>query len=271
MMLKKLATTALLACVSSGAFALEARDADFMAAPPPRPGQGRCQEGNNVVQLNRWIQNNSIALRQVLNIGQECNGYVVRRVRIVATAQNRSFAQATLLVNGRAASYAQAIRQGRNSQAIDFQLNTGLNELGREIQTLQLSIQGSAYVERVAVLLERNPYGPGPGPGPGPRPGPGPNPPGPGPGPRPGPGPGPQPPYQYPVWSISAQGGYYDTTGRIQGAMRLPMMRQYGGTLVSGEPVPMVPVVVNAMGHICNIPATAPGLGVCTNVPTHYE
>lgn len=239
-------------------------ETEALAPPPPnRPYPNRCQAGNRRVNLQRWVRNQNLQLRQILNIGQECNGMIVSRVRIQASGQNYSGAQATLYVNGRPASYAQNIRDTRR-QAYDFYLNRGQDELGRDIQTLQLGVRGQVYIETIVLQLDNNRYGPGPGPGPRP---------GPGPGPRPGPGPYPNPqPGYYPVWSISAQGGYYDTTGRIQGAYRLPQMRQYGGTLAhSGEPVPQVPVLVNSMGHICNTPATAPGLGNCTNVPTHYE
>lgn len=73
------------------------------------------------------------------------------------------------------------------------------------------------------------------------------------------------------LWAQSAQGGYYDATGVIQGAHRLASMRVYGGKFMGGEPVPMYPVLVNSWGHVCFQAGYTNGYFVCSGVPVHYE
>lgn len=259
--------------------------------PSPQPRPGQCNRYNSV-PIRRWVRNENLPLRQLLNLGNQCNGMRVVSVSISAQSDRRyGPAQATLVVNNRPASYAQGIRD--RMQNYNFQPNPGQDELGREIQTIQLNLQGVAWVDSVSVQLEQgygqpgypggpgNPGGPGYPGGPGHPGGPG-NPGGPGypggpghPGGPGGPGypPGnPYPPTPAPVWQPSAQGGYYDSTGHIQGAQRLPQMRYYGGQLGTGQPVPMQQVLVNSVGHICAQPGfPSPPFGNCAGLPVHYE
>ena len=84
------------------------------------------------------------------------------------------------------------------------------------------------------------------------------------------PPPAPNPPT--PIWSQSAYGGYYDATGRIQGALRLPQMRTYGGNFASGEAIPMYAVLVNSYGHVCFQGGyMSAAFAVCIGLPVHYE
>ena len=97
------------------------------------------------------MQNTNLALRQLMNLGQQCNGMRVQQVMLYATT-NGQWAQATLMVNNQPATYAQAIGTGPVAQ-YDFYLHPNYNRLGQNIQTLQMQIQGLTYVDYVGIVL----------------------------------------------------------------------------------------------------------------------
>lgn len=239
---------------------------------PPR--MGSC-DPQNVAYLRRWVGNDILRLRQLVNLGPQCDGMRVSRVIITGQSDRRyGPGQVMLLVNGRPSSFNQPVGSGYSGDYI-LQLSPGADVLGREARTLELAVQGMVFIDKIVVTLERcadqpgypgNPYPGGSYPGgsyPGGYPG----------GSYPNPGyPQPQPQPRSPVWQMSPQGGYVDTTGMVQGVLRVSQMRAYDGRFVSGQPVPMQQVLVNSVGHICAQPGyPPPDFGNCAGFPTYYE
>jgi hypothetical protein len=96
---------------------------------------------------------NILPLRQILNLGPQYRGQSIRAVILdAATAGGRG--EATVLVNGRAVSGTQIV--GRNMDRYRFQLPEFADELGHEIQQLQILLRGHFFVEGVGVRLERD-------------------------------------------------------------------------------------------------------------------
>lgn len=93
-----------------------------------------------------------LPLRQILNLGPQYRGQSIKAVILeAATAGGRG--EATVLVNGRAVSRTQIV--GRNMDRYRFQLPEFADELGSEIQQLQIVLRGHFFVEGVGVRLER--------------------------------------------------------------------------------------------------------------------
>ena len=201
------AITLALASASSHAQGFGPRPGAFF---PPAPG-GFCPTGRLVqVPLNRYVQGfQNLPLRQILNLGPECHGASVEEVVLIA-ASRAGRGQARLVVNGQPEGFPQTLAPF--PRGYSFGLHPRFNELGQNVRTLELQLQGQIFVQSIGVRLGYNrwptPGGPGgyPGPGggypghghhgpddgyPGPGgsyPGPGGNFPGPGGGPLPGPG-----------------------------------------------------------------------------------
>jgi hypothetical protein len=54
-----------------------------------------------------------------------------------------------------------------------------------------------------------------------------------------------------PKWFVSREGGYYDSSGQVQGNVPGTELYRYGGTMSDGKPAPTTPQVhVNTSGHI---------------------
>ncbi len=103
---------------------------------------------------------NVLPLRQILNLGPEYRGQEIRAVVLrAATAAGRG--QAVVTVNGSPVTAAQTV--GTNVDTYRFQLPEYANELGREIQQLQLEIRGNFFVEGVGVRMGRGDGGGFPG------------------------------------------------------------------------------------------------------------
>lgn len=113
-------------------------------------------------RLNRNYQGRTtLPLRQILNlVGPRYRGREITQV-ILRASTAAGHGTADLEVNGRVVDRQQV---GRRVQQYVFQLPRNGDEIGEEIQQLQLELQGNFYVEGVGVRLERD-RGPGRGPG----------------------------------------------------------------------------------------------------------
>ncbi|NUM88772.1 MAG: hypothetical protein HUU37_06180 [Bdellovibrionales bacterium] len=123
----------------------------YPPAPPPPPSRG----GDYVFQpMHQYLVGaNTLALRQILNLGPEMRGraveYVVLRAR---TDAGRGVAQ--LEINGFRVGHAQQVDTWTRDYF--FHVNPSQNRLGEDIQTLQLELQGRFTVEGVGVKLGRD-------------------------------------------------------------------------------------------------------------------
>lgn len=130
---------------------------------PPHPGQpGHGQRLEKVVHLGRYVTNDTLPLRQLAGLGREFQGYEVEAVR-VATRPTGYYASFELLIDGRVT--ASAASNGANVALRPH----GPTQLGWDVQSLRLRVQGTAYIDRLVIVLSA-PGGVYPGPGPGPRP-----------------------------------------------------------------------------------------------------
>jgi len=129
---------------------------------PDRPGREEIVRR----EVNQRYQGRSdLPLRQLLGLGPQYRGKEIRYVVLRAqTAAGRG--QAAVEVNGRVLFPTQTV--GTTLQDYYFQLPADLDEIGIEIQQLQLVLEGNFYVESVGVALKRERVQPGPGPRPGP-------------------------------------------------------------------------------------------------------
>jgi len=139
--------------------AAQARELNFPRGPgreaPNRPGRGELVY--QAVNQNYQGQN-TLALRQILNLGPQFRGRSIEYVILRAsTAAGRG--QAWVTVNGSDASAAQVI--GQRVMEYRFQLGRNADELGSEIEQLQLALQGNFFVEGVGVMLSAGAGGPG--------------------------------------------------------------------------------------------------------------
>lgn len=138
---------------------------------PPHPGQpGNGPRIQKVVHLGRYVTNDTLPLRQLAGLGREFQGYEVEAVR-VATRPAGYYSNFELLVDGRIV--ASAATNGANVALRPF----GPTQLGWDVQSLRLRVQGTAYIDQIVVVLSApGAVYPGPGPGPvPPRPQPGPS------------------------------------------------------------------------------------------------
>jgi hypothetical protein len=122
---------------------------------PNRPGRGELVYQN--VNQNYQGQN-TLPLRQILNLGPEFRGRTVDYVILRAsTAAGRG--QAWVTVNDEAASEAQVV--GQRVMEYRFRLDPNADEIGLEIQKLQIALQGNFFIEGVGVMLAHDRGGPG--------------------------------------------------------------------------------------------------------------
>lgn len=101
--------------------------------------------------LGRRYQGRSvIPLRQLLDLDERYRG---RRVEFVALVARTDFGRgnAELVVNGRPVGIPQQV--GQYTQTLIFYPDAYESELGHEIRTLQLELEGRLHVESVAVQL----------------------------------------------------------------------------------------------------------------------
>ncbi len=123
---------------------------------PGGPGHRPDRPDRDLVYQNirqQYRGENVLPLRQILNLGPEYRGQQIRAVILrAATAAGRG--QAVVTVNGSPVTGTQII--GTNMDTYRFQLPEWANELGREIQQLQLEIRGNFFVEGVGVKMGRN-------------------------------------------------------------------------------------------------------------------
>jgi hypothetical protein len=118
---------------------------------PPQPPRG----GDEYLHQNvfqRYEGDNIIPLRQVLGIGQQYQG---RRVEFVVLRASTDFGrgQATVSVNQQDVTGAQTV--GTRAQDYFFYLPQWADEIGTEIQMLQIALQGRFNVDSVGVKFAR--------------------------------------------------------------------------------------------------------------------
>jgi len=105
----------------------------------------------------RWVFNDILPLRQILNLGPHYRGYDLVRVELDVDARGRGRGPGRdgvgvgLLINGRRVDWQPSARFGDTV----FEMR-GIQRLGIEINTLQAQINGEAYVGRIRVVLRRN-------------------------------------------------------------------------------------------------------------------
>lgn len=121
------------------------RGAPVSPVSPRQPDMGAQVEQKQIV-LNRRVQNEVLALRQLMGIDQRYRGYNVQRV-VVDVLRSGPRSLMSLEVNGRAEdSVAAPVGQ--------IVLKTGpFKEIGTEVETLRLSIAGNVYINSITVFL----------------------------------------------------------------------------------------------------------------------
>lgn len=114
--------------------------------------EAACRGDREVARIDQVYRGHSVLrLRQELGlIGRDCRGEEIDRVFLVAWS-NRRGAEAWLEVNGRQIGPSQYI--GSRRERVVFDLRNRGNELGDEIRTLQLHLDGVVRVERVGVVF----------------------------------------------------------------------------------------------------------------------
>lgn len=120
---------------------------------PSRPGQGgggQHQIGNEqkVVNVYRRVNNETLALRQLANIGANYNGARVQSI-LVFVRNSGPQSQLSFLVNNQAQSSFRAPRG-----QVHF-APYGQAILGRDIQGLQVQVQGNIEIDQIIVNLQR--------------------------------------------------------------------------------------------------------------------
>ncbi|MBS1985849.1 MAG: hypothetical protein JST16_16945 [Bdellovibrionales bacterium] len=122
---------------------------------PPQMGNnpGYCQvDQQSSILLRNWYQNTVLPLRQLFQMGMNCQGRRISQVIVNATT-NGNPAQIVLLVNGQAASLFQYIGVGQ-PRPYAMTLPPGMNEIGTQINTLQVSVQGAVYIDSIQLVLD---------------------------------------------------------------------------------------------------------------------
>ncbi len=122
--------------------------------PPGYPGGqddfggpiGVGRQDKKVIYLNRRLSNETLALRQLANIGENYNGYVVQSV-VVETSRGMSNGDLSLLVNGREED------RSFSSQSVVELIPRYATVLGQQIRTLQLAVRGTVHVSSITVNL----------------------------------------------------------------------------------------------------------------------
>lgn len=99
------------------------------------------------IVLNRRVQNETLALRQLMGLDQKYRGYNVQRV-VVDVIRSGPRSLMTLEINGRSEDSVAA----PSGQVI---LKTGpMKELGTEVQSLQLAISGNVFINSITVFMK---------------------------------------------------------------------------------------------------------------------
>lgn len=122
--------------------------------PPGYPGGqddfggpiGVGRQERKVIYLNRRLSNETIPLRQLANIGENYNGYVVKSV-VVETNRGMSNGELALLVDGREEDRSYA------SQGTIELIPRFATVLGQQIRSLQLAVRGTVNVSSITVNL----------------------------------------------------------------------------------------------------------------------
>ena len=93
-----------------------------------------------------------LKLRQILGLGQEDRGLDIKRVTIMGTAR---FAQRplelSLLINGMRVSAPRYLARG----SVSFVIPDRADDIGSDIRTLQVFVQGQGYIHAVSAVVER--------------------------------------------------------------------------------------------------------------------
>ncbi len=114
--------------------------------PPPPPAYGR--------DFSQWVGQNYyghsiLPIREMLGLGAQYNGYHVESVTVRLSSQNGG--DATLIINGSRASGQRII--GSYVQDYSFFPDSYNDQLGYELNSLQIELDGNFYVESVSVRL----------------------------------------------------------------------------------------------------------------------
>ncbi len=102
------------------------------------------------IRLNRWVENEVLPLRRLLNLGRESRGYRIDAV-IVRIDPGGSRGSARLLVNGRAENQ----RQRLNRKVLVFRPRDDA-VIGFGVRSLRLDVRGQAFVRNIKIKLSRD-------------------------------------------------------------------------------------------------------------------
>ena len=102
------------------------------------------------IRLNRWVENEVLPLRRLLNLGRDSRGYRIDAV-IVRINPGRSRGSARLLVNGRAENQ----RQRLNREVLVFRPRNDV-VIGFGVRSLRLDVRGQAFVRNIKIKLSRD-------------------------------------------------------------------------------------------------------------------
>ncbi len=117
------------------------------ASAQNHPGQFQVDE-----QVSRYVSGHtSLALRNILNLNQNANGLRLIKVEVFAMSSS-NFTTAQLQINNNNIGPAQYL-SWNSSEPIIFQIPVGSRVFGRDINTLKLQLNGSAYIDRVVATL----------------------------------------------------------------------------------------------------------------------
>lgn len=107
-------------------------------------------------QLNeRLTGQNTLKIKQILNIGQRFRGATLKKVILVAQT-DRGRGKATLMING---YHVQQEQVGMYKSRITFFPNPNENIIGQEVRTIQIKLKGKFDVTKVVAVLEKKQQG----------------------------------------------------------------------------------------------------------------
>lgn len=105
---------------------------------------------------------NTLPLRQILDVGPEYRGMKVKKVFVVASSR-AGFGQIALEVNGMKQGYAQTAP--RHEEKMVFELDHRDIVLGQTARSIQLELEGNIHIQKVGMILEEDDHRGGHGPG----------------------------------------------------------------------------------------------------------